>query len=171
MATLTKRHVLCEGISLGGIFVALFLLQLLIVSCHPVCREWQCEHARTNCPRFDSARLYLPPESHSRGIELELLQGNSGTHLYANVFSLPLPYVSQEPKAIVHVTIDESSFSVACELLQGGQRLLFPDDAASMILTAICQGQIVTLSVGRYSEMVISTSFEKLYREKMLSEI
>lgn len=150
----------------GGIYAALFFLLFVTLSCNNTYRQWQAEHARTSCPVYASARLYLPVERQAGGIELELLQGSSGTHLYANVFSLPLPYGPSEFSTVkVNFAIEDCKFSAFCDVLQGGQRLLFPDDAASTIITALYSGQIVYLSVGRYAEVIVPLGFDKLYRE------
>ena len=99
------------------------------------------------------------------GLELELDFGISGLRMYVNVFSLEVPSHAETPHiAQVVIHINEERFVFFAHILQGGQRLLLPEEASNTIIEALSAGFPVTISTGRYRSVILPANFQKQYK-------
>lgn len=110
--------------------------------------------------------MVLPPSSPCANLEIEIRRGLSGTHVYLNAFSLPIPHLLEDPsKARVTITVCDTELTVIGDLLEGGQRLILPGDASKLIIDALLDNQCVNISTGAYKAEIIPTRFHKHYEE------
>lgn len=107
--------------------------------------------------------MFFADES-ARGVELELDAGSSGLRMYVNVFSIEVPALPDSPTlAKVSLKICDEEYLYLAHILQGGQRLLLPDEARDTIIEALVDGFPITLSTGRYCSAIPAANFQALY--------
>lgn len=158
------------NVTYGG-KVRLILLSLsiffILISCSSKNQQqWQIDRTVVSNKDYNSGKLSLPAINPFCGLELELVRGSSGTRMYLNAFSLPYPSNLDDPtKTEVMLSIDQQVYVIMADRFQGGQRLLLPADAASLIITALRNDNLVDITVGRYSARIISTRFAELYAQ------
>lgn len=137
----------------------------LLVSCSTPCRQWHLEEFSAVCPSYPISRLYLPASVPYNGIELEITRGSDGIRMYANVFSLPLPASEVNPfQTEVKIKIGDDTYEFCADRLEGDQRLLFSQDAVSIILSALAEGKIVQISAGPYKDEITPENFFEHYQ-------
>lgn len=145
-------------------FALLSFFLLLIFGCSPACRQWQYDDVCTPCGQYNSGRMFLPISIPGNNLELEITRGLSGTHVYVNVCSLPVPPAPENPSiAPVNVIIGDSVTRTFAERLQGGQRLILPCEISQDIINAVLNNESVVISAGAYRAEIISTRFHKHY--------
>ena len=84
--------------------------------------------------------------------------------MYVNTLLLPFPCDSHNlEKTQLHYLIDEIWYSTEADRLQGGQRLLMPEQSAQQIIEALLANKSIQMIVGRYDFTIISTSFCEHY--------
>lgn len=146
--------------------IALFL-PFIFQACSSECHQWQYQKINTTCNQFDFSKLTLYPECEIKGLELEVSRTtDSGIRMYANVYTMHIPQLPEYPgKALVIVSLPEQeiSFNVLADVLEGSQRLLFPDDVADYIVECLMNEVPLTIQVGRYSSDIITAGFVKGY--------
>lgn len=90
----------------------------------------------------------------------------TGMRMYISIFSLAFPKEKDNPAATkVNVAWDEGSYTFLAHRLEGGQKLLVPDEDAQKILRLLSEGQTLEIRVGRYVSEVHPTGFSKAYKE------
>lgn len=84
--------------------------------------------------------------------------------MYVNTFSRPLygPEGNESTRQI-QVTTSEISQSFTAELLQGGQRLLLPDQARDVIIDALLNNESLEIVAGPYQGTILPTKFRKFF--------
>ena len=92
-------------------------------------------------PCDHSSRLYLVPGDFCRGFEVEILSNAEGQRLYLNLISFRLI----EGVAELELVVDESMSTYTAQVLEGGQRLLFPPQATEEMINAWLGGKDVHL--------------------------
>lgn len=126
--------------------------------------EWKLEQTLVANKCYNSGKLFLPAANQFRGIELELVQYASGIRMYLNVFSLPFPtHTEDSTKTEILITIDEDEHPFTTHCFQGGQRLLLPPEATSLLITSLMEDHSITIASGRYCATIVSTRFSELY--------
>lgn len=84
--------------------------------------------------------------------------------MYVNIFSLPVIPLPDNPFHVnVEVEVNDNIFHFCSVLMQGGQRILLPDEARDLIIEALISYNLLTLSVGRYSTTIDTDNFVELY--------
>lgn len=146
--------------------VALFL-PFLSISCSIDCHQWEYQKINTTCYQFDFAKLSLSPTCEISGLELELSRtADSYIRMYINVFTLNIPQLDEIPgKAVVTISVPilQQTYQVLADVLEGGQRLLLPEETAHFIIECLLNEYPITIQVGRYSSDIILTGFLKGY--------
>jgi hypothetical protein len=148
------------------IFLSLSI-SFLFVSCSSSNeQQWQIDRTVVSNLDCNLGRLTLPAINTYQGLELELVRSASGTRMYLNAFSLPFPNDLEDlSKSAVILLIDEQVYVIKAERFMGGQRLLMPEDAASLIITTLVNDKSIQITVGRYRTTIISTRFVELYKQ------
>lgn len=147
--------------------ISIVLLSFFLSSCTGnSCREWIVWTTETDCPQFNSGRMFLSPDASSNQIELEIDRGPSGIKMYLNLFCLPVAPLPNDPtKAAVELLIegDESRIFYPIRYI-GGQRLLCPEDIASLIIEKLLDEETVVIKIGRNKITVIPDNFADTYQ-------
>lgn len=147
------------------LFLSLPLIFFLF-SCSTPCRQWVLDYTLTPSHYFNSGRMLLCPSGPDSNIEIEIFRGPTGTFMFLNVASLPLPYSGGDDTVEVQVCIDDVLTTFIAERFWGGQRAKLPEEATCQIIEALLNYQHVTLSIGgRYHAEIVSTKFELLYQK------
>lgn len=145
------------------------LCLIMLSSCSSkTCREWDVQTNITKCPLYSSGRLILSPESDQTNIELEIVRSYSGLRMYINILFLqaqPLPDDPSRTKAEIYFEGEDEPWTIYPFILEGGQRLLLPDDVAEYLLSVLEAGSTFQIKIGRYQTAIITDSFDKAYAE------
>ena len=148
--------------------VALFSL-FCLCACSQTPRQWTLTSNKGTHPHFRSSRLYLAPEDKFSGIELDILNTSQGRVAYLNAYGVELQDEGKSPEgySIVNVTIniDQQSHIFTGFLLQGGHRILVPENATDLIIEALHANKSVEISVAHYSTTIIPDNFVKHYQK------
>lgn len=150
-----------------AVFV-LFSLSLL-VACSQTTRQWQLTSNEGVHTDFCSSRLSLAPESSFSGLEVDIFSTTQGRLIYINVFGLELEPEGKnsDGNSTITVTtcIDDQSLDFMGFLLQGGHRILLPENASHIIIEALHNNKTVVMTVSHYSTTIIPDNFVKHYQE------
>lgn len=147
-----------------GAYLALCFLAL--TGCSETCRQWEIDEIVTKNPCFNGGRLILGPDTDCSHLEVELARDSSGIRFYVNLLFLRAPPWPEDP-ARTSLTIqfeDQEPWIIHPYLLEGGQRLLFPGDAADLLIQSLLDGFSFTIQIGRSQISVVSTQFIELYK-------
>lgn len=137
---------------------------LFVFGCSSACRQWQYDDVCTPCGLYNSGRMILPVCIPGNNLELEIRRGLSGTHVYVNVCSLPVPPASDDNSiAPVTVSVGDSITKTFAERLQGGQRLILPCEISQDIINGLLNNECIVISAGAYQAEIINTGFHKHY--------
>jgi len=132
-----------------------------ISACSKQVTQWELELIRGNCPPKTYSKVYLAPCSTFSGIQIELIGVGCDRQLYLSVLCLQLSPSSSDNTVDVVITIEDQSYIVSAALLEGRQRILLPDEARDLIVYALLNNQEVTVSVGRYRQILIIDNFRE----------
>ncbi len=147
----------------GALTSALFIA---LISCSRPCQKWSIDKTVTRCPSFNSGKISLKPACLFGEIELEIAQGPCEQRMYLNVFALEFPSLPEDPaKAKVIISFEDRESITYGFKLQGGQRLLLPDETAQEITAALLEGQSFCLKVGKYESTIIPNGFQRAFQE------
>lgn len=112
--------------------------------------------------QYGSRQLFYHPESCLNGIGLELLQGPFGIVGYAEVTVCTIPPLSRNPsQAQLIVEIQQERISYESLLMEGGQRLLLPQEATDKILDSLRNHLPVTLYLKGYISHLDPADYSK----------
>lgn len=148
--------------------MALFSCYLLS-SCAEAPRQWQFTSNKGTHPDFCSSRLYLEPENNFSGLEVDILDTSQGKMIYINAFGIELQPEGKTPEGYSTITITISvngqSQEYSAFLLQGGHRILLPENASHLIIENLHENKQVEISVAHYSTTIIPNDFVKHYQK------
>lgn len=146
-------------------FAIASLVCLFFLSCSAK-SPWVSQSIKTGNPDYNSTRLVYHSPDKLHGIDLELLKTGETTRLYLIVHSHTVPPYKGDPKrAAVLLTIDKKSYTVIAGRREGGQKLLMPDSARELILSALKNGTFIDISLKGYTAKVTSENFSSKYQE------
>lgn len=155
--------------TIGQKWVSVFALFFLLSSCQPPppCRQWFLDESFATCSLYNSGRLLLAPDVNNCSlISVEIIRSSAGTQMYLNAYSLAFSTADQdESKSIVKVFVNGEEHTFQAERLVGGQRLLLPDAATEIIISALMNSATVHISAGRYETDVVPNRFPALFQE------
>lgn len=163
LVTINRAYVIHKK---GRAFAIVCLLMLLSCSMDK-CRQWEMQEIVTQCPRFNGVRLLLSPDSDYSHLELELLLNSSGIYFFVNLLSFQArPCIDQPSRTQLEVLFDDKEPQVVYPyLLEGGQRLLLPEDIATSLIEALIESRSFALRIGRSKIAVVPTNFSNLYEQ------
>lgn len=99
-------------------------------------------------------------------MEAEFLSIGGELRMFLNSLAILFPCDDNDPcRSIVKVSINDTELFYPAERLDGGQRLKIPQEATETIVAALCGGERVDLSVGRFQETLVPENFLKIYNE------
>lgn len=148
----------------------LALCLIFLWSCStPTCRQWEIQEIVTKRPCFNGGRLLLEPDSNLSTMELELVRNRSGVRFYINLLLLQAPSCKEDSTcARVEVLFEnQEPWLIYPYLLEGGQRLLIPDEVAKQLIQALSDQCSFTLKIGRSQIRVIPDNFLPAYEKLM----
>jgi len=91
---------------------------------------------------------------------------SNGVRMYVNAYSVPFSTLESDPgQALMLIGVNEDIFEFQADVLQGGQRLLVPDEAVSLIITSLSQNIPIKITVGRYCATIVPDNFLFLYND------
>lgn len=110
------------------------------------------------------------PDTNYSHLELELVRNRSGIRLYLNLLMMVAPPCREDPSRtkVEIIFEDQEPSTVYPYLLEGGQRLLLPGDAADFLIRLLIEDNSFTLKIGRSQITVIPDNFSIVY-EKLLA--
>lgn len=126
------------------------------MGCHSDKSSWQCAMV----PSSPCKRLCLAPQNIFQNLEIVLQKEEERIKPVINAYGIPLKCES-DGRTKVTLIVDGSANDYSAFLLQGGQRILLPDDAEQKLLEALYQKKSLTLIAGRYSTEVHYEGFEE----------
>ncbi len=138
------------------------LLFFFLPCCSPK-TGWVYQEVKTKPITSNSANLRIPVANPFNGLELQFLKGTFGTRAYLSVQAREILPQANDPVAII---VNEQPYSFATTRMEGGQRLLLPEEATQLLISALSKNQkvIIAASGGFYSE-IPPTNFGKPYRK------
>lgn len=124
----------------------------------------------TKTPRFNGGQLILEPQDEYSHLELELLRTSSGLYLYLNLLFLSTnPCLEQAGNRSIEILFEgEAPSIIEAYSLAGGGRLLFSEETADRLISALLHNSSFTLRIGQRQLLVIPDNFAPLY-ERLLS--
>jgi hypothetical protein len=147
------------------------LFSAFLSSCTQAPRQWQLSSNQGIHPDFESSRLYLSAEDEFTGLELDILNTSQGQVVHLNALGLELQPEGKSPEGypIIHfqITIDEQSHPFTGFLLQGGHRILLPEDATRLIVETLHARKSIEITVAHCSTTVVPDQFAKLYKKAL----
>lgn len=158
----------CKRLTGKRAFFALFSIVFLI-SCSTNQRQWVFDSNKASHNDFKSNRMLLSPENNFSGLEVEIIQTSQSRLVYLNSFGaeiLPEGTTSEGYHFVnVTLTIDQQSNIYAAFLLNGGHRVLLPEDITLLIIDALHAHQTVEISIDQRSTVVIPDNFVNAYKK------
>jgi len=145
-----------------GALVALFFF---LSGCSNECPSWRNENIQSSsCPSYSIKKVYFPTKNNLSGLELEIADSLTGLRMYLNSFSTILPAEEDDAhQTNVTYIVADQRYQAAAYRMEGGQRLLLPNDATEQILDALWDQQTVEFQVGRYKAVVDPDGFREAY--------
>lgn len=144
------------------VYIALFSI-LFFTSCSPTPRQWKLASNKGTSLHFCSSRLYLAPENNFTNLEVDILNTSQGKTAYLNAFGIELEPEGKSTEGYdtitVTVNVDGHPHEFIGFLLQGGHRILLPDNAQQLIVEALHSDQTVEVTVAHYSTIIIPDNF------------
>jgi hypothetical protein len=148
---------------LTGAVSALFLF--LLNACNTEERLWNFEDHASHYAPYSSKRLILNPESQTSHLEVELVKSHSGLRMYVNLLLFEaLPLENQPKRTSLNIILDDGEeMTVYPYLLQGGQRLLLPEEISDLLINQLLCEHSFVISVGNKKTTVVFANFTELY--------
>jgi hypothetical protein len=157
--TLTKRLSLKKGLS------SLVIILICITGCRSN-NSWVFDRVESGNAAFNSSRLTFPSSDQINGIDVEFLKTPHHLYTYLNVHSLPISPLKSSPQhAFVYIIIGEEKHRFEALRREGGQRLLLPEDASSLLISALQKHQTIILKIAGYTSQISPQGFSKYYSE------
>jgi len=145
-------------------YLSFFLITIIFTSCCPPCHQWKLASIKGDCPSSNYIKAYLPTRNTFNGIEPELVCTNGLLQLYLNAHSLQFPCNSDNhAQTNVEVIIGDQDYCFIAERLEGGQRLLLPNEALEIIVCSLLEKNNVEITIGRYESTLIYEGFPSIY--------
>lgn len=136
----------------------------------PNCWEYR-EIDRLDTPCEKTVLLQYEPDNRFSGIELQFLRGDFGMITYLNVYCQTILPSSLDPCASnVFIRIDDQDSFYLAHRMEGGQRLLLPEEAQEQLITNLWNGKEVTVLLDGYCTTYSPNYFRRLYKDFVSNE-
>lgn len=147
------------------------LFSLCFASCQTPSR-WTASHMQANDPSFRSSRLTYHCQDRINEINVEFLKTRSSLHCYLYVHSDAIPpYKGALQEARVQLLIESTQHTIIAMRHAGGQRLLLPDSAGSLILSALDKGTPVFIKLDGYAVKLDPENFKEQFASMQTSSL
>lgn len=139
---------------------------LLISSCTQAKQNsWTFETDNTNTP-WVSARLSLPSKDIFKDLSVELIQTPNGRSMHIGAYSKRLTPTDENQQLIpLHLRINGNSSTILCQSIEGGQKLIIPEDKSNLIINHLLNGDSVSLFIEQYHAHLDPKSFKTQFKE------
>lgn len=143
----------------------LFLL-LFLFSCSPQASRWETVNfspsKRGYCPQ--SHILFRPTSAMASQLGMRLSRGTYGERLYVESYALPLPTLSSDrSKSPLTIILDGKKETIIATRLQGGHRLLIPDEVKVRLMQSLLNDHPIQIACGCCRGDITSTDFASHY--------
>lgn len=144
---------------------------LLVGCCYYSSQTTLWQNSRIHaCPGFRSAFLQNVPCNQFRDIRFEIIKTECGYQYYISVFCIPLiPSCSYPASIKAHFSWNDGEVNSDLEVLQGGQKVLLPEELANVLIENLLNGSDITVKLGRYSSIIPAEGFSEAY-SKLLQD-
>ena len=152
--------------------IALCFITFLTGCSSPGCREWVFLNLMTTNPCYNSGKVILEPENSYSYLEMEMIRSHSGIRMYLNILlmqALPCPDNIKLTK--VEIILPDETLTIYADLLEGGQRLLIPEQIAGILIETLLNDQSFTIKVGLKKVVIIPNNFQESYFKLLALEI
>lgn len=146
--------------------IVLFLLFFALNSCCYYSQDtvWKVNSICGACPGYRSTKVSNCICNAFRDIRLELVKTECDWRAFLVVQSIPLvPMCVDDAIITVKATACGEEYIANCQIFEGGQRVLLPDDLAMHIVEKLMSETDVQVRVGRYCCTLPSCGFRKAY--------
>lgn len=134
------------------------LALLLLASCQRH-SQWQYTHVReTTC---DSTRIMYYSEDPIQGIDIEMIHTDGELATYLQVHSEPVHVSEDKTPVVIRTSHGEKSFLAPSH--RGAQRVRLTDVLQTELISALIEGNPVTLELCGYRETVDPARFQKIF--------
>jgi hypothetical protein len=137
-------------------------LTLTLISCSQPNRNWQREDVFSHDPNYASSHLSLPPDSDQDSLQVKLVQTKSGMNMYVDSIGKKL-HIKPEAKVCLEIQTENSKEIIEGDCLEGGQRIVLPEDAKQKIIEKLLNGQQVHIAIDRAKTTIIPDNFNTVY--------
>lgn len=141
---------------------------LVLSSCSSSQPAWRLTSNRGNNSSFSSSRLLFSNSNFSE-LEIDILQTDQGKVTYINACGIKLEGEGKSPEGYatikITINIENHSYDYCGFLLQGGHRILLPEDASNLVVAALHENQAVEVSVAHYSTTILPDNFVENYQK------
>ncbi len=136
---------------------------LVAASCQPESNSWEVKETKSRHRSHQAVRLAKKPDNPFRGMEIEFVKTSSGRRAYLNVYSLAFPSTGADGKQTeVLIRSGEIEHRFLASRLEGGQRVLLPEDATNLLIEQLTNQQTVVIISGRFDVKVSPGEFPSL---------
>ncbi len=131
----------------------------------PKCHQWCFQTLDALCPEYAYTRLFLPPKSNGKGLEMEIIQTREGLWFFANLLYCPISDNCEDPgTAVVNICFCQGQERVRVFRLRDGYKLLFPADIAERMINELLAGTPLKISVGIHTAEITPANFAYSYQ-------
>lgn len=136
-----------------------FSLFVLLTACSSH-SHWTSDHVESDKKDFSSTKLSYLSEDTVHGIDLEFLKIEKRMNVYLNVHSVPVPpHQGNQKSALLKLDIDGEIIRCETYRLEGGQRILLPDEMAKIVITSLQDRKEITFILPGYRSTVKAEDF------------
>lgn len=110
--------------------------------------RWQSDQINSPFPSCELSQKRINIGAQFLPIEVEVVNGPSGRHVYLNGTNVIFPRTSMEfqtAAAEVNLIIGEKNYKFLAKCFRGDQRLLLPGWVADLLLSALDNNEIITI--------------------------
>lgn len=133
----------------------------------PYERKWECQTIDSNRKWNHTGRILLAPDNDYSHLELEIVKDAKKTRFYVNLLFLQACPNKEDPDfTTATIQMDgEEPYKAHFLLLKGGQKMIIPEDLASVLIDALLRGQDFSITIGRSSITASSATFLTAYEK------
>ncbi len=128
-----------------------FVALLLLLSACASKNVWHMQKVLSKLPDQHSMLISYHPKNEITGIGVELLTGSFGKRAILYVCARQIPSLPHAPhQANVIFLIDEEQHCYKAQKMEGGQKVLLPEEATKMLFEAVECNKGVTIVLDGY---------------------
>ncbi len=142
-----------------------FILGLILLSLFACGKPCYWTHDTIRSHHKDYSKIVYNPRDPIHGIELELVSAEEHLKGYLNIHACPLPLHPDQSKSIVvKIEIDGQTTTYEAFRLEGGQRVLLPDDLLNTLVNSLSNDINVTVILPGYRSQILAEGFMEHFK-------